>query len=68
MNSEKILLDIKILYNPQAIICNTNNNDLCKKVSDFFSIPLITEFKNEERILIIGTKRKYLIIEDERLW
>ena len=61
------LLNIKILYNPHAIICNTDDRKLCKIASDFFNIPIIVNPDKEERIIIIGIptnlKHRFLYLD-----
>jgi len=59
MNLENTFLDIKIFFNPQAIICNTKDKEFCQEAKQFFNIPIIINKNKFDRILII---------ENERLW
>jgi len=63
---DKILLNIKVLYNPSAILCDKKDNYFCHYLAIFFNIPVIFEKKKNERLLRV--KQDKIFINDERLW
>jgi len=57
MNLQNTFLDIKIFFNPQAIICDTKNKEICREAKLFFNIPIVKDKNNFERLLIIENER-----------
>lgn len=63
---DNLLLNIKILYNPEIIFCDKNNNNFCQYLANFFNIPIKFELDKNKRVLIV--KEDKIFIKDERLW
>lgn len=62
---DNLLLDIKILYNPEAIFCDKKENNLCRYLADFFNIPIVFKEDNKRLLSIRNNK---IFIKNERLW
>lgn len=63
---DNLLLNIKILYNPETILCDKKDNSLCNYLANFFNIPIIFEIEKEKRVITV--KGDKIFIGDERLW
>lgn len=62
---DNLLLNIKILYNPEIIFCDKKGNSLCLYLANFFNIPIKFELDKDKRVLIV--KGNKIFINDERL-